>query len=315
MSPWREWLAGRRVLVTGASGFVGRWVARLATAAGAEVILAARDAAAVERLRPDWRLAGPVEQVDLSAPGSGGQLVERVAPGLVVNCCGYGVDRSERDEGLATRLNAHLPGELAAAAATVGAVLVHLGTALEYGTAAGDLREGTPPRPTTLYGRTKLAGTLAVAEVAARTGSRAVTARLFTVYGPGEHPGRLVPTLLGARAGGAVPLSSGRALRDFTYVGDVAEGVFRLAAAGFRPGEAVNLATGRLLSVAGFCRLAASVLRLEEGNLDFGALPDRPEEMAHDPVSIDRLRALTGWSPPTEPAEGLAATARFPAGA
>lgn len=311
---WQEWLGGRRVLVTGASGFVGRWVARLAAEAGAHVVLAARDAGAVERLRPAWGLAGPVEPVDLAAPGSGGPLVERVAPALVVNCCGYGVDRSERDEALATRLNAHLPGELAAAAAAVGSGLVHLGTALEYGIASGDLREDTPPRPTTLYGTTKLAGTRAVAEVAGRTGVRAVTARLFTVYGPGEHPGRLVPTLLAARAGGRVPLSSGRALRDFTYVGDVAEGLFRLAAAGFEPGEVVNLATGRLQSVAAFCRAAASVLRLEEANLDFGALPDRPEEMAHDPVSVARLRALTGWTPPTEPAEGLAAAARFPAG-
>ena len=76
--------------------------------------------------------------------------------------------------------------------------MIHVGSALEYGTARGNLNELTAPSPTTLYGRSKLAGTLRVCRAARRRGFRAVTARLFTVYGPGEQPGRLLPSLMAA---------------------------------------------------------------------------------------------------------------------
>src|SRR5262249_30320399 len=133
------------------------------------------------------------------------RLVSRVEPALVFNLAGYGVGRDQRDEPTSGRLNAELPEWIARALAAPvdrgrgGVRLVHAGPALEYGAAGGDLRETSPCRPTTVYGRTKLAGTLAVARVAREgRGLRAVVARLFTVYGAGERPGRLLPTLLDA---------------------------------------------------------------------------------------------------------------------
>ncbi|NIP76477.1 MAG: NAD-dependent epimerase/dehydratase family protein, partial [Xanthomonadales bacterium] len=60
------------------------------------------------------------------------------------------------------------------------------------------MAEDSVPNPTTLYGRSKLAGTLQFRRACQRTGLRGLTARLFTVYGPGEHPGRLLPSLIEA---------------------------------------------------------------------------------------------------------------------
>ena len=79
---------------------------------------------------------------------------------------------------------------------------------------------------------------------------RAVTARLFTVYGPGEHCGRLLPSLIeAARAEKPLELTAGTQLRDLTYVEDVAEGLLRLGLAQAEPGSVVNLATGHLTMV------------------------------------------------------------------
>ncbi len=138
-----------------------------------------------------------------------------------------------------------------------------------YGKAGGDLAEDGPALPTTLYGRTKLQGTRVLAEGGPALGLRAITARLFTVYGPGEHPGRLLPALLqAARTGRPLELSAGTQCRDFTYIEDVAEGMLRL---GRSAGDntIVNLATGRLTSVRTFAETAAGILGIACSNLRF----------------------------------------------
>lgn len=299
--------ARRRVAIVGATGFIGRWVADAVLARGDHALLLARDPAALAAAFRGTAGEMQLGVADASSPDALRDTLDAFAPTLIVNLGGYGVDRAERDPVTATLVNVTLPRVLAEWAAQGGARLVHVGSALEYGTASGDLREDTRATPTTLYGETKLAGTEVVAEVGSRTGARVMTARLFTVYGLGEHAGRLLPSIIEARTtGAALPLSEGRQRRDFCYVEDVADGLLRLADAPVRPGEIVNLATGVLHTVRDFALAAAAALGVESSQLQFGAVAVRAEEMAHDPVSIARLRALTGWSPDPSLGRGLA---------
>jgi len=299
------------VLVLGASGFIGRWVARALTAQGARLTCAVRDAAGAKSVLAGYGVQGDLAAVDLASPAAVRALCERVRPAVTFNLAGYGVDRGEVDQQVATRINTDLVGELAeltqasAAPDWSGLRLVHVGSALEYGSIGGDLDERSAPNPTTLYGRTKLAGTRLLDGHAG-----AVAARLFTVYGSGEHEGRLLPSLLAAaRTGERLPLSAGTQRRDFTFVEDVAEGLLRLGAA--TTSGVVNLATGRLAPVREFVETAARVLGISADRLSFGALPTRPEEMAHEPVTVARLRAATGWVPATTVAAGIERTSRF----
>lgn len=308
---------GARVLLLGASGFIGRWVGRVLAEAGASLHLVVREAPAQPKLAPSYGLEGATVACDLSESGALTSLVRELEPEIVFNLAGYGIRRDQRDRRSAFRVNSWLVRELCTSlqardrSGWTGLRLIHVGSALEYGEATGDLRENTRPQPTTLYGRSKLAGTLAVHRAGVTTGLRAATARLFTVYGPGEQSGRLLPALIRTAAqGGDLELTSGAQMRDFTYVGDVAEGLLRLGVSSCQPGEVVNLATGRLTSVQDFARMAARALRLPEERLLFGRLPSRPEEMAHSPVAIRRLRELTGWSPPTSPEAGIRETLR-----
>lgn len=308
--------AGRRVLVLGAGGFIGRWVSRALTAAGAELVLGIRDRASAKDIFAAWGVRGTPVEVDLRPDGAAARVVGAYAPMVTFNLAGYGVDRTERDAALARRINADVPAELAAAVSELPRVsweghrLVHVGSALEYGLTNGYLMEGVTPNPTTDYGRTKLAGTRAIGAAAA-AGLAAMTARLFTVYGPGEHPGRLLPTLLDARGrAGPIALTRGDQRRDFTWVGDVAEGLVRLGHSGPGP-EVVNLATGTLFSVRAFVQEAARILRLPDDRLEFGAQPTRPDEMPHIMVATDRLRAQIGWVPETSITRGIEQTVAF----
>ena len=309
---------GSRVAVVGAAGFIGRWVARALSQRGAELTLFVRDLDAAAAIFRQWGVRGDVRAVDLEAEGAVAGAIAELRPAVVCNLAGYGVDRSERDERLAWRLNAGVPHELALAVAASsderwpGQQLVHAGSALEYGTLRGSLDELRSGTPTTTYAQSKLAGTLGMLVAARNHGARAACARLFTVYGPGEHEGRLLPSLLAtARDPKPLPLTEGLQRRDFTYVEEVAEGLLRIGASEVPPPHIVNLATGRLASVREFALTAARVLALTEALLRFGELPARPEEMRHGAVTTLRLQACTGWKPELSIEEGIRRTREF----
>ncbi|MFN2397235.1 MAG: NAD-dependent epimerase/dehydratase family protein [Gemmatimonadaceae bacterium] len=313
-------LAGARAIVLGASGFIGRWVARRLTLEGTALWCTARDPVGAARIFEQYEVTSTLCRLDVLATDDLAHLLREVRPHTVFNLAGYGVDQRERDPDLARAINQETVQTLVDLVPRLcdpawrGLSLVHTGSALEYGEAGGggDLSEETAPNPTTVYGRTKLTGTEILADAERRGAIKAVAARLFTVYGPGEHAGRLLPTLLKAAGStGRVALSSGTQRRDFTYVEDVALGLSRLAAAN-RPMPAImNLATGKLTAVREFVALAASALGIANERLGFGDVPQRPEEMQHSAVSVDRLRSALGWVPATPIPAGVQATARF----
>ncbi|MEP7002059.1 MAG: NAD(P)-dependent oxidoreductase [bacterium] len=299
------------VAVLGATGFIGRWVARALAEAGAELTVVGRDRRSTESVLRDLGIRGTVVTAELAQPHLVHDVLAQARPAIVFNLVGYGVDTSERDAQASRTLNADLPPAIADAMAELvsdwrGQHVVHTGSALEYGTAPGDLEEHTVATPTTLYGRTKLDGTQRLHARATQLAVRAVTARLFTVFGAGEHDGRLLPSILaGARTSVPIRLSAGTQQRDFTYVADVVEGLLRLGALSTADAGVVNLATGLLTTVRRFVEIASGVAGIAAQRLEFGALPARAEEMHHDPVNIARLRSLVDWSPATTIEEGV----------
>jgi nucleoside-diphosphate-sugar epimerase len=311
--------AGVRTLVLGANGFIGRWVARRLTQAGAIVTVAVRRREDFARLAFRWGIDADTVAFDALADDSASRTISMTAPDIVFNLAGYGVDRGETDARLMSRVNEVLVAQLAQALARTtpdagwrGRRLVHAGSALEYGLIEGTATEDGPARPHTEYGRTKLAGTEALREVAAATGLSSVTARAFTVFGPGEHQGRLLPTIRQAAMSGVpATLSSGLQRRDFCYVEDVAEGMLRLGLSDGSPGEIVNLATGQTTTVREFAETAAAVLELPVDRLLFGTEPLRADEMRIVGVDVSRLKQRTGWMPDTDLERGIRRAVRF----
>jgi UDP-glucose 4-epimerase len=307
------------VLVTGASGFVGRWVCRLLTASGARVHAVARDANVMRPVMDAYDIKAELLLEDLAKTGRFAEVHRAVRPAITFNLVGYGVDPQERDSDLMAYINAELAGEIAGSIATgfadqawSGARLVHVGSGFEYGSIRGPIVEDREPNPTTPYGRTKLEGTRRVQSVCESTGLSAVTARVFTVYGPGEHPHRLLPSLRrAARDGTTVELTAGQQERDFTYIEDVAYGLLRLGVLRPAPGQLINLATGRLSSVESFVRAAQEVLALRDDQVGFGSLPYRNAEVWQGTVDVGRLRELLDWSPPFALRRGIQATHEF----
>ena len=146
------------LLVTGAGGFLGRYVVRELVAAGRPVV------AAVYKNSSD-DLGPNVLRADLSSPSGAMDVVLQVRPECVVNCAAFtDVDACEREPDKAERLNSGIPRALAIACARAGAQLVHISTDSVFDGRRGHYSEDDEPAPVNAYARSKLSGEEAVRE-------------------------------------------------------------------------------------------------------------------------------------------------------
>ena len=285
------------VLVTGASGFVGRAAVPQLARAGYEVH-------AVHNAGPAPRTPGVrAHRIDLTEPTSARALVRAVRPTHLLHLAWYtehgaywSSDRNLQWLGASIEL-------LRAFAATGGRRAVLAGSCAEYDWSHGVCSElTTPRRPDSAYGTCKHALHEVAMAHAATAGYSAAWARLFFPYGPREQSRRLVPTVIrGILENRPVQLSHGHQRRDFMFVDDAAGAVVRLL--GSEVEGAINVGSGEARSLREL--VAAIVDRAAlPADLRFGALPahDEPPLVVAD---TRRLREELGWEPQIKLADGL----------
>ena len=293
-----------RVLVTGASGFVGRHVAEPLARRGYELH-------AVSRHPPD--VAGEYaawHQGDLLADGVATEIAERVRPThllhlawLVTPGAYQYSDQNERW----TRASLEL---LRAFAGAGGRRAVLAGSCLEYGPSDAPCVEGeTPTVPANPYTAAKRELRSRAVELAGAAGLSLTWARIFYLYGPHEHPRRLVPSIASAvLAGRPAPISDGEQVRDFLYAPDAGDA---MAAVLDNDVEgAVNVASGEGVEVRRVAELTATAAGRPE-LLRVGELERHPDETDFLVADVGRLRDEVGWRASTPLEEGIARTVEW----
>ena len=301
-------LAGRRVLVTGAAGFVGVNVCRALAAAGAEPVGLVRPAGTRWRL-PALGDAAEVVEVDLRDFDGLRRTVTRRPPEIVVHAAArspYDRDAPLRtvvaDDllGLAHLLDvlAHLPCER----------LILLGSSLEYGPSEAPHREDDPLRPASRRGVVRAAATLLAHQAGREQELETVALRLFSVYGPWEPPHRLIPRAIrAALAGDELPLTPPGLRRDPVFVDDVAEACLRAATAPGLAGETINVGSGRQVTneeiVAAVGRATGRPIATRPG-----AYPPHGTDRTCWVADVARARELLAWRARHTLGEGLART-------
>jgi GDP-4-dehydro-6-deoxy-D-mannose reductase len=294
-----------RLLVTGADGFVGRWLVRAARAAGHQVIAAiapdgvapstwlTRDEAeGCEMVRADLREAEGIAALAATAPETVIHLAA-VASGAA----------ARRDPVAAWTMNAGATAALADALAHGSRpTFLLVSTGEVYGRDhAHPIPETTPCAPCSPYAASKVGAEVAALEVRRRTGLPVVIARPFPHTGPGQAPIYVLPALAArlreAAASGATEVAVGNLapVRDLLDVRDVVEAYLALLTAGV-PGEAYNVASGVGHSLADYfdqlARLLGTTARpVQDATLLRSA--DLPI-LIGDPT---RLRTIAGWTP------------------
>ncbi|WP_242138003.1 NAD(P)-dependent oxidoreductase [Sphingomonas sp. TREG-RG-20F-R18-01] len=297
-----------KIIVTGAGGFLGAAVCRAALAAGHSVVAVARRPDP-ERLRGLGGRDGALTQclLDVTDSAAVEHLFGQERPDVVVHAAWAGLSRAERDGPDQLRqLEAWCRLMQAAARAGVRKV-IGIGSQAEYGQTVGRTDEATLPQPNSMYGATKVSAGLLGQRLAAEAGIGFAWLRLFAIYGPGDNPNWLIPSILATLARGESPrLTAGTQLVDYLYIDDAAEAVLAVAT---RPAATgiFNLASGAPVSV----RAIVEGLRdhVQPGaTLDFGTVPFAPGQPMHIEGAVDRLSQATGWTPRTALAAGLALT-------
>lgn len=186
---------------------------------------------------------------------------------------------------------------------------VFLSSGHVYGPAQySPIDESHPLEAANIYGATKLAAERMVKAYHDEYGLPTTILRTFNVYGPGQSPSFLVPTIIDQLLQGKPPiLGDGRPVRDFTYIDDFVD---LLVLAGERSGATggvFNVGTGVGTSVKEVVQMLMQISGVE-GEPTFSDRRFRKGEIMDLVVSNDRLRAQIGWEPNTPVDVGLRRT-------
>lgn len=292
-----------RILVTGASGFVG---ANLVEA------LRAREHEVIEF---SLETGGDVTNTELLGELMREQRVEAVWHGAAITA---GPEREKREAGRILEVNTLATIRALEAAARTGVRrFVYPSSSAVYGETAfagdGPIDEDEPLRPLNLYGISKVAAEGAVLRLGPALGVEVCAGRVNAVFGPHERDTGLRDTLSPhlqmaamAREGREAVLARG-ADRDWIYAPDVAQAFVRMLEAPSVPPLAMNITQGALWPLEIMARALPGLRwRYGETNLGYGGPIDRPRR----PLLSKRMRELLAWAPAHTPEAACADYAR-----
>ena len=292
----------KRVIVTGASGFIGRYTLQMLVQAGFEVHAVSRD--------PDPKLCEGVlwHHLDIMDDRSAGALCSSIEATHLMHLAWYTEHgkfwhAGENLDWVACSLRL-----LKQFVQYGGQRVVMAGSCAEYDWSRVDCcsEDQTPCNPATLYGVSKHALHQVAAAYCRNHQVELAWGRVFFLYGPGETGSRFVPAVVnGLLRQESVPCSSGVQVRDFMHVADVASAFVALLVS--EASGAINIASGDSHTLRGIGEEAMRQIK-GEGAVVFGALPDRQGDPAMLTADVTRLRDGVGWSPAYSLEQGLAET-------
>jgi nucleoside-diphosphate-sugar epimerase len=293
----------RRVLVTGATGFVGRPTVAALRARGFEVHGVARHVSEAVEL-------DECHVSDMLDPNRVDELVRRVAPTHLLLLAwstehGRFWDDPTNDDWSAATLH------LARAFHGVGGTrLVFAGTCRQYdwsdaalGTDGVAHESSTPQRPQTRYGEAKARTAASLDAFGHRASVSVASALVFFPYGPYEKPERLVPSVArNLLSHLPAETTAGAQVRDFMHVEDCGSALAALVDSNVT--GPVNVASGEAVAVVDLVRTIGRIVGRED-LLRIGALPQREREPRRMVADVSRLRDEVGFMPTFELEAGL----------
>ncbi|MGI9146821.1 MAG: NAD-dependent epimerase/dehydratase family protein [Chloroflexota bacterium] len=162
------------------------------------------------------------------------------------------------------------------------------------------------------YGWAKLMGEMTLRAYNKQHGLRSVACRLFTVYGERENESHAIIALIAKAFTGMDPYpiwGNGQQDRNFTYVGDIVEGMLRAAASDIDDGSALNIGTAEHVKIIESAHMIFEETGFQPDKIDFDL--SKPVGVFSRAADLSRTRARLGWEPSTRFRDGLRATIRW----
>jgi NAD dependent epimerase/dehydratase len=311
--------AGKKVLVTGAGGFLGSHLCEALVDAGAAVTALVRyssrsDWGNLEHLAPEKRdrlrvVSGNVEDAHFVLRAVEGHEVVFHLAALITIPYSYVAPSSYPRTNVEGTLNV-----LEAARFHGTPRVVHTSTSETYGTAQyTPIDEKHPLQAQSPYAASKIGGDKIAESYWRAFGVPVATLRPFNTYGPRQSARGVIPSIVcQALAGRDVRLGNAKPVRDLTYVRDTVAAFMAIATCDGAIGEVVNVGSGSGVSIA---ELARTILALvgKEVPVVVDEERVRPESSEVYELVCDNRKAakLLGWSPTVALEEGLTRTIEF----
>ena len=307
-------LSGARVVVTGATGFLGSHLVRRLVSEGADVHILVRGSSSFGRLRGLEPVLTRWEG-DVTNFVSIEQCFRGASPTTVFHLAGNTVSRRRVGDWAAIQqaIDVNLLGTLNVvhAAATSGAPVVsviRLGGLEEYGTGQTPYLEAQREQPSSPYSASQVAATHVCQALQGHLSFGVITLRPALVYGPGQSSDFLIPALIGALLrGDRFAMSDGTQWRDLLYVDDFVDAAVRAAGRPDLRGTILNISSGTEWQVRDVARQIVAIMGAG-ALLDVAAHPARPGELMHLVASNRSAAELLEWRPVVGLADGLART-------
>ena len=281
---WR----GRRVLVTGATGFIGAVVARLLLSAEATVH------GSGHTRYPPQSLHGHRAQL----PPDTQRLFEAAQPEVVFHLASpimLGEDPTLLETMRSGIVDAST--EVASACAEYGARLVHVGTCAEYGECEAPYKEQDICKPQDPYAILKLEASQAVLE---RSSKQPITVvRPFRTIGPGESRGVVAAACRAALSKQPFPMTDGRQIREWNHVESISTGIICAGAHPDAIGQTINIGGGERKSVKDVVQAIYQLAGTDPDHILTGDLQRRTHEVDH--FWGDHSLSESLWGPITQP--------------
>jgi nucleoside-diphosphate-sugar epimerase len=303
----------RKIIITGATGFVGSNLARYFVGKNSEVHVLLRSSSNM------WRISDIMDDVivhqgDLTSPSGLERVMTSVRPDIILHTAVYGGHPFQKDTNKIFNANLYGTINLVKACESLDYELfVNTGSSSEYGVKRRPMAETDVCEPGEDYGVSKTAASLYCQMAARRDQKSIITFRLFSPYGSYDDATRLIPSVIISCLNGRPPkVSSPFFVRDYIYIHDIISAYEKAIETSYQqsPGEIFNIGSGKQQNVGDFVQ---HIVQLVNKNIqpEWGSPGKRQNEPQVWQADIRKAESSLGWKPRYSIEQGLRDTVEW----
>lgn len=302
-----------KVLLTGATGFVGSYLLELLLNNNHQVQVL---------LRPEsqtWRITHLLSHHNISllygdlndiTESSFKNNIKSFGPEAIIHLAWQGVGNKDRND-TKQLVNIQQSIDLVRLAKDLNIkTFIGLGSQAEYGPCSNIISEQQPTLPTTCYGVAKLSTSLVLQELCEKFNIRYAWLRLFSSYGPKDNDSWLIPYLVNSFKNNISPdLTKCEQLWDYIHVADVASAIYSVLISSQANGR-FNLGSGqanKLMDIVIYIKNKVN----PNIQVNIGVVPYRPDQVMHLEADISKIKKHTKWMPQKDLYQGLDETVEW----
>jgi nucleoside-diphosphate-sugar epimerase len=298
----------KKVLVTGATGFVGAVLAKKLVTLGYDVSIILRKQSNCWRIK-DIKNDLTIYDADLKDFSGILNVIQKIKPEIIFHLASFGGHSFQKDSQEIIYSNFLGTINLLKACQTIDfESFVNTGSSSEYGIKTKPMNEMDSVQPIGDYGVSKTAATLFCQSEAIQKNLPIVNLRIFSPYGPWDEQTRFIPYVIkGILENVPIKLSCPSFVRDYIYIEDILQVYLKFLNRTSFKGEIFNVGSGQQISLGNIVEIIKTKTS-SNPYIEWEAIPNKQIEPKVWQADIDKAKTLLGFTPNYSLEDGLEKT-------